>query len=157
MKEIVHHTNRNSVNLFAEHLLKQMGWVVYQEGSTAAGIRAVRDFWASQNMDLSGFNMVDGSGLSRKNLVTAKQLVEMLIRMKKSKAFPVFFESLPELENGIKAKSGSMSLIKAYAGYIEDVAFAIIVNQCLDSKLINEAIKSALSKLHHKLTRDASL
>jgi D-alanyl-D-alanine carboxypeptidase/D-alanyl-D-alanine-endopeptidase (penicillin-binding protein 4) len=145
--EIVHWTNRKSVNLFAEHLLKEMGFAVYNEGSTAAGIKAVTDFWRSQKIDLAGFKMVDGSGLSRKNLITAKQLVRMLLKMKEAAVFPIFFESLPEEKNGMRAKSGSMSHIKGYAGYVGSIVFAIFANQCSDHKSMNETMQEALAKL----------
>ncbi len=89
--EIVYRTNQKSVNLYAEHLLKKMGEVVLKEGSTSAGTKAVINYWNAQKVDLEGFNMVDGSGLSRKNLVTSKQLVSILLKMKKSEYFPAFF------------------------------------------------------------------
>src|SRR5581483_9682898 len=130
--------NQKSINLYAEHLLKKMGEVVYNEGSTAAGIKAVTNFWRSQNIDLSGFNMVDGSGLSRKNLITTTQFVEMLLKMKTSKAFPLFFESLPQDHPPVKAKSGSMSLVKGYVGYAGNIAFAVIVNQCSNRQTMNK-------------------
>jgi D-alanyl-D-alanine carboxypeptidase len=91
--------------------------------------------------------MVDGSGLSRKNLVTAKQFVCILQQMKKSDLFPIFFESLPQQVNIIKAKSGSMSLINGYVGYSGNIAFAILVNQCMDQKQMHEKIKSILNNL----------
>jgi D-alanyl-D-alanine carboxypeptidase/D-alanyl-D-alanine-endopeptidase (penicillin-binding protein 4) len=147
IKEIIHLTNQKSINLYAEHLLKKMGEVVYNEGSTTAGVRAVTNFWHSQNLDLGGFNMADGSGLSRKNLVTTKQLVGILLKMKKSEFFPIFFESLPQREGLMRAKSGTMSLIKGYTGYAGDIAFAILVNQCTNSKLMNEKIDLFLSNL----------
>jgi D-alanyl-D-alanine carboxypeptidase/D-alanyl-D-alanine-endopeptidase (penicillin-binding protein 4) len=75
IKEIVHQTNQKSVNLYAEHLMKKIGQSVLKEGSTSAGAKAIADYWSKQKIDLEGFNMVDGSGLSRKNLVTAKQMV----------------------------------------------------------------------------------
>jgi D-alanyl-D-alanine carboxypeptidase/D-alanyl-D-alanine-endopeptidase (penicillin-binding protein 4) len=103
VKEIVHRTNQKSHNLYAEHLMKKIGEIVNKEGSTAAGTRAIAAFWGEQNIDLGGFNMADGSGLSRKNLVTAKQLVSILLQMKKSDLFPIFLESLPQQNEMIRA------------------------------------------------------
>lgn len=140
LKEIVHQTNQKSVNLYAEHLLKKIGQQVLNEGSTNAGTKAVVDYWKKEKIDLEGFNMVDGSGLSRKNLVTAKQLVSMLLKMKKSEHFPIFLESLPQKSEQVRAKSGSHSLLRGYTGYAGDIAFAILVNGCTDSKLMNEKI-----------------
>lgn len=145
--EIVHWTNQKSINLYAEHLLKKMGEVLYQEGSTAAGTKAVTHFWRSQGIDLDGFNMVDGSGLSRKNLVTAKQLVQILQRMKTSDSFPIFLQSLPEHLSSIRAKPGSMSLIKGYVGYVDNTAFAIVVNQCANRKLLNHKLDEFIASL----------
>lgn len=145
--EIVYWTNQKSINLYAEHLLKKMGEAVYGEGSTAAGIKAVINFWKSQDIDLSGFNMVDGSGLSRKNMVTTTQFVAMLLKIKTSAIFPIFFKSLPQYHSLIKAKDGSMSLAKSYVGYAGNIAFAIIVNQCLDRQTMNKKMSDFLSHL----------
>lgn len=135
VKEIVYWTNQKSINLYAEHLLKKIGEVISKEGSTKAGIQAVTDFWRSKQIDLNGFNMADGSGLSRKNLVTAKQFVSILLEIKKSDFFPVFMQSLPQENDHTKAKDGRMSLVRGYVGYTDEVAFALLVNQCLDPKL----------------------
>lgn len=148
ISEIVHWTNQKSINLYAEHLLKKMGEVAYNEGSTVAGIKAVTDFWRSQNIDLGGFNLADGSGLSRKNLITTRQLVEILLKMKKSVFFPVFFESLPQKDDLMRGKTGSMSLIKGYVGYTDKIAFAILVNQCPNHQIMNEKINILLSTLN---------
>ena len=151
VKEIVYWTNQRSINLYAEHLLKQLGERTCKEGSTEAGIRAVTHFMKSRNIDLGGFHMADGSGLSRKNLLTARQLVAVLLQMKKSEHFPVFLESLPQIEHSIRAKSGTMSLINGYAGYAGDIAFAILVNQCSDSKAMDEKIAATLALLNRRL------
>ena len=128
IKDIVFWTNKKSINLYAEHLLKEMG-----NGSTTAGTKIVTDFWHRKGVDLSGFYMEDGSGLSRKNCLTTKQLVEILLKVKESELFPMFLESLPEVY-GCKVKSGSMSLIKGYAGFKGKIVFAVLVNQALDPK-----------------------
>jgi serine-type D-Ala-D-Ala carboxypeptidase/endopeptidase (penicillin-binding protein 4) len=145
--EIVHWTNQKSINLYAEHLLKKMGERVYNEGSTEAGIKAVTAFWQAQGIDLDGFNMVDGSGNSRKNLVTATQFVQILLKMKTSPLFPTFLDSLTAPKGAIRAKRGSMSLAKGWAGYAGDTVFAIFLNQCTNSKMMDETIESFLSKI----------
>jgi D-alanyl-D-alanine carboxypeptidase/D-alanyl-D-alanine-endopeptidase (penicillin-binding protein 4) len=135
VKEIVYWTNQKSINLYAEHLLKKMGEVACHEGSTRAGIKAVTDFWRSKKINLEGFNMADGSGLSRKNLVTAKQFVAILSQVEKTDVFPIFMQSLPQVGEHVKAKDGGMSLVRCYVGYADDVVFATLVNQCLDPNL----------------------
>ncbi len=147
LSEIIYWTNQKSINLYAEHLLKKMGEKAQQEGSTSAGIQAVREFLKKEQVDLDGFNMVDGSGLSRKNLMTTKQLVAVLLKMKKSEHFPVFFESLPSRDSKVRAKSGSMSLIRGCCGYAGNVAFAILINQCTDSQAMKAKIDSFLAQL----------
>jgi len=144
--EIVHYTNQKSINLYAEHLLKKMGEVDSKEGSTDAGVLAVTTFWKSQGLNLDGFHMADGSGLSRKNRVTPKELVQMLLLMKKSAYFSIFYDSLPK-RGIVRAKTGSMSFVRALAGYEGDIAFAILINGCCDQKELNQKMNSALALL----------
>lgn len=149
IKEIVYWTNQKSINLYAEHLLKRIGEIVNGEGSTLAGIKAVTDYWQSQNIDLSGFHMADGSGLSRKDLVTTKQLVEMLLKIRKSDTYSLFYDSLPQKEEGMKAKSGTMSHVKGFVGYTDKVTFAVMINQCPNSQVKLEKINAILSDINH--------
>ncbi|MCE5316673.1 MAG: D-alanyl-D-alanine carboxypeptidase/D-alanyl-D-alanine-endopeptidase [Parachlamydia sp.] len=136
LKEIVFWTNQKSHNLYAEHLLKKMGEATYGEGSTLGGIQAVKSFWQAQKIDLDG--LADGSGVSRKNLITARQLVAILLKMKDSE---IFLKSLPEEAPGIRAKSGSMTGLVAYAGYAGQVAFAILINNSLDRQHAQEGVE----------------
>ncbi len=143
LSKIVFETNQHSINLYAEHLLKQMGG-----GSSEKGLNAVTDFWHAQKINLKGFYMADGSGLSRKNLLTAKQLVSILLFMKKGPYFSFFLDSLPK-SGDVQAKSGTMGLIKAYAGYRGDTAFAIFINQCPDGKLARKKIEEFVDSLQN--------
>ena len=148
--EIVYWTNRKSINLYAEHLLKKMGEVVYGEGSTAAGIKAVTAFWQLQGIDLDGFLMFDGSGLSTKTLITASQIVQILLKMKTSSYFPEFLASLEALPNDVRAKTGSMSLARGLAGYAGDAVFAIFINHCTNPQMMREKIDGFLLEHLHK-------
>ncbi len=128
IEEIVSMMNQKSINLYAEHLLKKLGESVYGEGSTESGLRVIRSFLESQKIDTKGLNLVDGSGLSRKDLMTAKQFVVFLSKVKELPIFSTFLHSLPEISPGIRAKSGCMSLARGAVGYAGDVAFAILIN-----------------------------
>lgn len=147
LEKIIYWTNQDSVNLYAEHLLKKIGESLYQEGSTESGIKGVTNFLTSQKIDLSGFYMADGSGLSRKNLITPKQMVSFLAKLQDSPLFPLLYESLPLLNGNIRAKSGSMSFSKGYAGYVGDVAFAIFINNATDSSLKMKALDTFFETL----------
>lgn len=146
--ELVYWTNQKSINLYAEHLLKLMGMKVYGEGSTKAGLQAVANFWQSQGVDLGGFHQVDGSGLSRVGVTTAKMLVSVLIKMKQSPHFGLYWESLPTAPTGAgRAKSGTVTGSKAYVGYVGDVAYAILINNSFDLEARKKAIEGFVSQL----------
>jgi D-alanyl-D-alanine carboxypeptidase/D-alanyl-D-alanine-endopeptidase (penicillin-binding protein 4) len=128
------------VNLYAEHLIKAMG-----QGTTTLGTKAVTQFWNERGVVTGGMNMVDGSGLSRKNFITAKQLATILVEMKKSSHF---YASLPEEMPGVFAKSGSMSFTRCLAGYKGDIAFAIMINYGDDSKEMEKKLDKLVTELH---------
>ncbi|MCK4934663.1 MAG: D-alanyl-D-alanine carboxypeptidase/D-alanyl-D-alanine-endopeptidase, partial [Simkaniaceae bacterium] len=145
IKEIVHAINKRSQNLYAEHLLKAIG-----SGKESVGLSKVQNYWKNQGIDLEGFAMFDGSGNSRKDLLTASQIVKILESLSKSQHFACFYDSLPiggkdgklasllkEFSNAsqIRAKTGFMSQIKSYAGYARNkdgdlLAFALMTNHC---------------------------
>lgn len=145
---LVNHVNTHSNNLFAEHLLKHIGLRKYGSGDTESGCSAVTAFLRSKSIDVNGFFMFDGSGLSRFNAVTARQLTDVLLLMEQSPAFNGYFNSMSkagatgtlkrlcvgsDAQDKINAKSGTMSRVKSYAGYAlalngDTLAFAFIAN-----------------------------
>jgi serine-type D-Ala-D-Ala carboxypeptidase/endopeptidase (penicillin-binding protein 4) len=78
LSEIVRHMNRESHNFVSEMLLKELGATGARVGSTAAGGEIVREALVEAGVPVAGVRIVDGSGLSRLDRLTAKSLVAIL-------------------------------------------------------------------------------
>ncbi|MEM7385932.1 MAG: D-alanyl-D-alanine carboxypeptidase/D-alanyl-D-alanine-endopeptidase, partial [Verrucomicrobiota bacterium] len=149
LKELILSTNHKSINLNAECLLKTIGrGKTDRPGSVASGTRAVEDFMKSKGIPDRGLSLKDGSGLSRANLITPRQLAGFLKAMHNGTHAEVFKRSLPvagktgtlksiaggsPAEGRIRGKSGTLSGIKCYAGYArarsgKTFAFALMIN-----------------------------
>ncbi len=133
LAEIVKVLNRESVNLFAEHLVLQVAAEITGIGDREAGLKIITEFWSDKGLDVSQLFMEDGSGLSHFNAVSPKFVSSLLCYMRKSgSGFIPFYESLPAAGKGtlnvfspevftedtFRLKSGSMKRIRCYAGYI---------------------------------------
>ena len=145
--EIIEQLNYESVNLFAEHLLVQLGFEKSKKGNREAGIEVINNFWQKMNFETQNLVMEDGSGLSHFNAVTPSFLSQVLKYMYHSKNSESFIKSLPSAgegtlssfsnttfpDNKLRAKSGSMTRVRCYSGYIicdsgRTVIFSIMVN-----------------------------
>ncbi len=78
MSVLVRHTNRPSDNYMAETLLKALGADFGAGGTTAEGTAVARGHAAQYGAEPT---MVDGSGLSRQNRTTPRDVVELLAGM----------------------------------------------------------------------------
>jgi len=149
LRDIIKVLNQKSVNLYAETLLKQLGKVFKNKGSTESGIEVVKEFLEAAGINSEGMFLEDGSGLSPLDAVNARGMVSLLSYMKnRGKYFNDFYASMPAaglegtlkdyfkdpaFESRMKAKSGSMTRVRSYAGYIttmsgNNLIFCIIVN-----------------------------
>lgn len=149
LSEIIEVLNHESVNLYAEHLLKEIGRTFNNHGTTEAGIEVLYRFLKDSGVDSSGMFLEDGSGLSPLNAVTSRSLAEILLFMKnRAKYFNEFYSSLPGagregtlknyfrnpvFDSNLRAKSGSITRVRSYAGYFRtlggnEMAFSILVN-----------------------------
>lgn len=145
LARIVAFMNRESDNFTAELLLKQLGAVDRGLGSSAAGAVAVRRALGEAAVPLTGVRIVDGSGLSSRNRLTAAAVIGILVVAWNDPAIrPSFVHSLavagvngtledrlerPPARGAVLAKTGTLSESSALSGYVRGKwAFAVIQN-----------------------------
>ena len=141
-------TNLQSMNLYAEAMLKMMGVETFKDGTTVSGTMAVEGFWRQKGVDLGGFFMRDGSGLSRSNALTATTLTSILQYAAGQPFFNAYYASFPvagvsgtmtnvgrgtAAEGNVRAKTGTIERVTSYSGYFKTrsgqlMTFAIIAN-----------------------------
>lgn len=125
-------TNKTSQNLHAELALRLAGKLRGTGGSFEGGREAVKQFLLQAGLKEDEFAFLDGSGLSRRDLVTPAATVQLLIYAARQPWGPAFEESLPvsgvdgsladRFQNTpaaglIHAKTGSLSHVNALSGY----------------------------------------
>jgi D-alanyl-D-alanine carboxypeptidase/D-alanyl-D-alanine-endopeptidase (penicillin-binding protein 4) len=151
LKKIIHWTNYRSLNLYADSLVKIIGKKLGKRGSLKEGSRVIMEYWRKRKIPENQLMMVDGSGLSRINLVSPFALASILYKIKKSKYFQRFYDSLlvagksssvwilgdhPETKNNMRVKQGYIYKVRSFSGYVktrkdELLGFSIIVNNYL--------------------------
>ena len=138
---------RKSINLYGEGLLKAIAFEKTGYGSTEQGVTQLYNFWQGRGIDSNAMRMMDGSGLSPQNRITAKSFVQVLRYAKSRPWFPAFYDALPTY-NGIKMKSGTIGGAKSFTGFVTDksgneYAFAIIINNYTGaaSQIVNKMYK----------------
>ena len=162
MEEIVFHTNKSSINLFAEAL----GHLVANGDNWTDRLSVL---FSQLHIDASGITLKDASGLSVFDAVPACLFTDLLVNIgqQKENAFirslPVagidgglagYCSAWPLLKNNLKAKTGSMSGVRCLAGFLvdstgEQLAFTVMVNhyKCTTSQL-QKAIGRFLNHLY---------
>ena len=161
LSELLPEVNQQSNNLYAETIARTAGMYLNSDGSAEDACRKIRRYLMVKKMvgDTS-FIFNDGSGLSRKNIISTSAMTSLLVLSKNMKWFEAFKNSLSEPEisgtmknfkkvNGLKGKTGSLGGIKCFAGYIKDnkgkdIAFAIMINHFISG---DSQIKSQISKI----------
>ena len=142
---IVRFMDRESDNFTAEMLLKQLGAVEVERGTSAAGASVVIQTLAGAGIPLTGVRIVDGSGLSRLDRLTASAIAALLkVAWADPSVRPALVASLPvagvsgTLEDRLRkppargnvlAKTGTTSDASALSGYVRTkYAFAVLQN-----------------------------
>ena len=157
LREIIKATNKESINLYAELILRTLGREraallpkpgpsSREPGDDEIGLAITRLWLNRSQIPTQGVALHDGSGLSRLNLVTPRTFVKLLAAMQRSPNGQIFRESLPlsgrdgtlgyrlkDYAERVAAKTGYITYDAALSGYVttsngEIFAFSIICN-----------------------------
>ncbi|WP_084960046.1 D-alanyl-D-alanine carboxypeptidase/D-alanyl-D-alanine-endopeptidase [Thermoactinospora rubra] len=145
-----------SNNMHAEILTKAMGRKVAGQGTWAAGLKVTGDF--ARGLGVQVLNLRDGSGLSRRDGVTAASIAQLLLAVRGKPWYQAWYDSLPVAGNpdrfvggtlrnrmrgtpaagNVRAKTGSLTGVTSLSGYVtsaegEPLVFSIMLNQYLSS------------------------
>ena len=176
LDSVLIHELKQSDNLSAENILKTLSAQKYSmPPSSKGGIYAVRQFMASMGIDSSKYCMVDGSGISRYNLLSSDVIVQLLIRIYRNPdLFKHFYAALPiagmdgtlkfrmistNCQDNLRAKTGTLKGVSCLAGYVaakdgEFLAFSIMMQNFLGSpdvyRNVQDKICEALAKFSRK-------
>ena len=149
IQQVIETMNKQSDNLSAENILKVMGALkISIPGSARNGVFVENKFLSTLGMDTTMFSIADGSGVSRHNLFSADQVVQLLVAMNKQpRLFMMFYNSLPvagvdgtladrmtiyPAAYNLHAKTGTLNGVTCLSGYVqtrdgEMLAFAMMM------------------------------
>lgn len=130
---VVTYTNKNSDNLGAECILRQVPMDIGEVGSAQNAIKLEQDFLTLCGVDTTQYHIVDGSGVSHYNLITPNAIVHVLNYDLDQSYKDVFINSLPiagvdgtlkdrmtqDFVSGkLHAKTGSIAGVRTLSGYV---------------------------------------
>ena len=136
LSETVRDINKFSNNVMARQLFLTLGAVV--GGAPAApgkSVQVVRQWLAAKGLSFPELALENGSGLSRAERITARNLGQLLLTAFKSPVMPELIASLPvvavdgtmkkrlwgaQVAGRAHIKTGSLSGVRAIAGYVLD-------------------------------------
>ncbi|HEX6626272.1 MAG TPA: D-alanyl-D-alanine carboxypeptidase/D-alanyl-D-alanine-endopeptidase [Pyrinomonadaceae bacterium] len=144
-------TMKPSQNLYTELLLRALGKreaTDPKKTSEESGVAAVRSLLTKAGIDAGRLLIIDGSGLSRGNLVTAEATLQLLVYMNGHPHAHFFRDALPvagvdgTLRNrmrntaatgNVRAKTGTLGSATSLSGYLftaagERLAFSLMIN-----------------------------
>jgi D-alanyl-D-alanine carboxypeptidase/D-alanyl-D-alanine-endopeptidase (penicillin-binding protein 4) len=146
MRDLIRLTNVPSDNFLAETLVKDLGATFAESGTTASGVGVVRAHLATFGLHPA---IVDGSGLSRADRTTPRQVVRLLAIMHAQKVAGAFEGSLAvagrtgtirkrmrgtAAQDRCQAKTGTLIGVSALAGLCQatgghTIAFAMLMTR----------------------------
>ena len=153
--------NKESNNFYAEQIFRTFAW----GGGAAGGEARVKALVQRAGAPSEFLSIRDGSGLSRKDLVTAEAMGRVLVLMNAHPERQAFRASMAQggeaqstlhyrmKELPVQAKTGSLEYVRALAGYVQtadgrELAFTIFANNfAAPPYRITQAIDAIVTEL----------
>jgi len=155
LSKLLQEANQDSNNLYAEVLLK----LLTKELGAKSEIEALELGLKKLGIEPEEFNLADGSGLSRQNLITPQALNKVLTSIAQTTDESTYRNSLAlagvsgtlrnrfrntELEANLWGKTGSLTGVITLAGYLKltnqnSVVFSVLLNNFNDKNKIARA------------------
>lgn len=170
LKELLKVLMKKSQNMYAETMVKTMGYEKNGVGSFSEGKKIVEGVLQDFGIEPKTYAYMDGSGLSRYDFISPAQIVTILKRMKNSEYWNIWKETLPiagidgtlrrrmrgsKAEGNVRAKTGTISNVRGLSGYLstlngEEIVFSFLVNGHLlkskDTELITDRVLSLIAE-----------
>ena len=135
LSELMQSINKNSDNFYAECLFKNLGAVYSgKQGNSFFSTQAILNYIGDNGIYSTGTKIVDGSGISRFDQVTAGALVGLLEKLYFNiSQFDYFYNSLSiagvdgtlkkrmigtTAENNFRGKTGTLNGVSSISGYV---------------------------------------
>ncbi|MFH0946113.1 MAG: D-alanyl-D-alanine carboxypeptidase/D-alanyl-D-alanine-endopeptidase [Planctomycetota bacterium] len=159
--------NKESSNVVAEHVYKLCGWAETGQGSYASGSKAVLSVLGRLGIETMGASSADGSGISRQNRYTARQVAQFLAALYRSSLRDHFVHTLPEsgvdgtlknrlqepeIKGRVRAKTGYVSAVSSLSGYCqtrqgEILSFSMLFNGYSGRNQYVKPIQDSIARL----------
>jgi serine-type D-Ala-D-Ala carboxypeptidase/endopeptidase (penicillin-binding protein 4) len=143
---------------------------VKNQTSADVGLEVVKASLTKLGVEPANYILVDGSGLSRRNLVTPEAFVQTLRAIARTSTAYIYRTSLPvagksgtlkgrfqntSAEGIVQAKTGTLTGVVSLSGYVnapkyEPLVFSIIVNQSEQSATV---VRQAIDEVVVLLTQ----
>jgi len=169
LSEILSGLMKRSQNLYAETMVRVLGWKESGLGSFQNGKKVVEKTLKNNfGIEPGTYAFMDGSGLTRYNYISPNQIVKIMEGMTKHKYWEVWRDALPiagidgtlrnrmkgtSAEGNVRAKTGTISNVRGLSGYIttadgEQLVFSFLVNgHLLSSKDTEDVTDSVLEMI----------
>jgi len=159
-------TNQESNNLYAEALLKTLGATAPSQATQSTthqqGLTTLQKILTQLGVDRTTYDLADGSGLSRHNLISPTALVQTLQTILRSPHKSVFQASLSQRSVGknpastVFSKSGGMQGVSTLSGYLQQtqspsIVFSLMFNQYNQSSAQRRQAMNAMLLSMHRL------
>ena len=161
---------KKSQNLYAETMVRVLGLNDSGTGSFEEGKKVVENVLQEFGIKPGTYAYMDGSGLSRYNFISPRQLVKILEGMRESENWDIWYDIQPiagvdgtlkkrmkgtKAEANVRAKTGTISNVRGLSGYVktsanEEIVFSFLVNGHLrtsrDTEIITDKVLEIIAQ-----------